>query len=381
MGISQQIEAVYQRALVLRQRATTTPIDPELISAALKELYFVLEELQTADEDIQRQNTKLLAAQQQLEIERQRYRALFELAPDGYLVTDRQGIIHHANQAAADLLAVPQASLMHKPLVVFVEPDDRTQLLAQLTQVQSFETWDMQVSRRHQPPLTVAAAITVIGDAADQNNAMLWSLRDITRQKQAEATIHHQAFYDALTRLPNRTLFDNRLPIALTDAVRHQEQLAVIFLDLDRFKQVNDALGHHLGDRVMQLVGQRLHDCLREQDTIARWGGDEFTLVLPSVESPEAVAQTCDRLMASLETPFTLEGYTLWVSLSFGIAMFPQDSDDPDTLVHYADLALHQAKSRDCGYWFYQPAIALTGTRDRHHTKLEQDPRPSDSLS
>ena len=130
MGISQQIEAVYQRALLLRERATALPIQPALLDDALRELYFVLEELQATDLELQQQNQSLLEAQQQLDLERQRYRTLFELAPDGYLVTDRQGKIFHANQAAATLLAVPQANLVDKPLIVFVDPADRPQFLA-----------------------------------------------------------------------------------------------------------------------------------------------------------------------------------------------------------------------------------------------------------
>lgn len=127
MSISQQIEAVYQRALLLRQQATTSPVEPTLLDEALRELYFVLEELQAADSDRQVQNQRLLDTQQQLDSERQRYRTLFELAPDGYLVTDCHGKIHQANLAAAALLAVPLAHLVNKPLMVFVEPADRPQ--------------------------------------------------------------------------------------------------------------------------------------------------------------------------------------------------------------------------------------------------------------
>jgi diguanylate cyclase (GGDEF)-like protein len=198
----------------------------------------------------------------------------------------------------------------------------------------------------------------------------LWLLRDITQQKQAAAIIHHQAFYDALTELPNRALFDDRLPQSLGHARRRQDQLAVVFLDLDRFKLINDTLGHGLGDAVLREVSQRLQGCLRSQDTFARWGGDEFTLILHPVESAESVAHTCDRLIASLEPPMVINGHTLQVSVSFGIALFPQDSDDPETLVRYADLALYQAKTQDCGYWFYNAGITLHGRGDRHRTQL-----------
>jgi PAS domain S-box-containing protein len=186
MGISQQIEAVYQRALLLRQHATTAPVQPALIDAALRELYFVLEELQATDSELQEQNQRLLDAQQQLEIERQRYRALFELAPDGYLVTDRQGKIRHANQAAAALFAVPQANLVDKPLVVLVEPDDRPQILAQLVHPDGRRDLEIRVSRRGQLAVPVAIATTAIADGRGEGLAILWSLRDISQRKYME---------------------------------------------------------------------------------------------------------------------------------------------------------------------------------------------------
>lgn len=373
MGISQQIEAVYQRALLLRKRVTTAPIQPDLVNEALRELYFVLEELQATDDELQQQNQNLLDAQQQIEVERQRYRTLFELAPDGYLVTDQRGLIHHANRAAATLFGVDPAYLIHKPLLVMVEPDDRAKISARLAQGQNPQTCDLELARRDLPPLSVAATTAIISDTEGKGGAILWSLRDISQRKQAEALIHHQAFYDALTGLPNRVLFDDRLPQALALAHRQQGQLAVVFLDLDQFKIVNDRLGHRVGDGVLQEIGKRLQNCLRSQDTVARWGGDEFTLLLTSVESPEAVALTCDRIIAGLEPPFTIGGHTLRVSLSFGVALFPQDSDDPETLLRYADMALYRAKTQTCGYWFYNTDIELEGSRDRHRTQIDGD--------
>lgn len=192
----------------------------------------------------------------------------------------------------------------------------------------------------------------------------------MTQQRQAAAVIHRQVFYDALTGLPNRALFDDRLPQDLNRACRRQDQLAVVFSDLDRFKLINDTLGHRLGDAVLQEVATRLKGCLRSQDTIARWGGDEFTLILHPVESAAAVAQTCERILASLKPPLVINGHYLQVSLSFGITLFPRDSDDPETLVRYADIALYQAKTQDCGYRFYNVDIDLQGQGDRLRTRL-----------
>lgn len=379
MDLSPQIEAVYQRVTHLRQQATETWLQPpEIVDHAFGELYGVLEELGTAQEELHRQNQALISMHQALQQERQRYQDLFNLAPDGYLVLDRQGVIQSANQAMATLLKVPQAGLQNKPLAPFVAPDDRPVFFRKLQQLGDLtaagqplpQDWQVQLCPRHSPALVVSITLAAMPTADGKVGSWLWLLRDITQQKQTEALIHRQAFYDALTGLPNRALFDDRLPQVLARARRYQEQLAVLFLDLDRFKLINDTLGHSLGDAVLRVVGERLQSCLRSQDTLARWGGDEFTLILHPVESAAAVAQACDRIVASLVPPVEISGHRLQISLSFGIALFPQDSDDPATLLRYADIALYQAKTQDCSYRFYNSAIELQGGGDRLRTQL-----------
>ncbi|MGB3311804.1 MAG: ATP-binding protein [Nodosilinea sp.] len=184
MGISQQIEAVYQRALLLHDRATTSPAEPALLDEALRELYFVLEELQATDSDLQMQNQRLLDTQQQLDLERQRYRTLFELAPDGYLVTDSQGKIHRANLAAAALFAVPLVNLINKPLIVFVDPGDRQQFQTRLANPESMHHWDMMITQRHASAKAVAIATATINGTRGQSAAILWSLRDNDQHSQ-----------------------------------------------------------------------------------------------------------------------------------------------------------------------------------------------------
>ncbi len=379
MDLSPQIKAVYQRVTHLRQRATEAWLQPpEIVDEAFGELYGVLEELSTAQEELRRQNQALLGMQQTLKQEQQRYQDLFNLAPDGYMVLDRQGVIQSANQAMVTLLKVPQGTLRNKPLSPFVTPGDRPKFFRKLQQLSDLtaagqplpQDWQVQLCPRHSPAMVVSITLSAMPTTDGTVVSWLWLLRDVTQQRQAAAVIHRQAFYDALTGLPNRALFDDRLPQALDRARRRQDQLAVVFLDLDRFKLINDSLGHSLGDAVLQEVAARLKGCLRSQDTIARWGGDEFTLILHPVESAAAVVQTCDRILASLKPPLAINGHQLQVSLSFGIALFPQDSDDPATLVRHADIALYQAKTQDCGYWFYNANIDLQCRGDRPRTQL-----------
>ncbi len=171
-------------------------------------------------------------------------------------------------------------------------------------------------------------------------------------------SLEHQAFYDSLTDLPNRPLFNEQLNTALANAKRYQYLMAVLFLDLDRFKTINDTLGHTFGDRLLQNFAQRLNSCLREGDTLARWGGDEFTLLLPHIINREDASNISQRIIASLEHPFKLEAQELHINTSIGIALYPQDGEDAETLLRNADAALYRAKNYGRhNYQFYRPTM------------------------
>jgi len=198
MNLSQQIEAVYRRALALRDRATERPIAPELLETALKELYFVLEELHAADEELHQQNLALAASRFAVEAERQRYQTLFELAPDGYLVTDKQGKIHHANQAAARLFAVPPDSLEGKPLLVLIDQGDRAEFQQRLLTPRPTEPWEITLTARQVEPVTLAITTNYLKDSRSRSTTILWSLRDITYRRRMEQVL--QAAYNDLER-------------------------------------------------------------------------------------------------------------------------------------------------------------------------------------
>ncbi|TVQ08246.1 MAG: PAS domain S-box protein [Leptolyngbya sp. DLM2.Bin27] len=242
MGISQQIEAVYQRALLLRQQATTSPVEPALLDEALRELYFVLEELQTTDSDLQAQNHRLLDTQQQLDLERQRYRTLFELAPDAYLVTDCQGKIHQVNLTAAALFGVPQANLVNKPLIVFVEPADRQQFQTRLAHPEGLHEWEMTIIQRQAAAKTVAIAAATIHGARGQKSAILWSLRDIDLHKQAVQALHTTQS-DLEHQIEARTA-------ELTEAHAHLERSQ----RLDSLGTLASGLAHDLRNAIGPLV-------------------------------------------------------------------------------------------------------------------------------
>jgi diguanylate cyclase (GGDEF)-like protein len=197
--------------------------------------------------------------------------------------------------------------------------------------------------------LTIAAvALTVIFAA------LIGYQRRIERQA---AENQHQALHDGLTSLPNRALLHDRIGQAIRHADRELVPAALAMLDLDRFKEVNDTLGHHYGDRLLVQVGRRLQGVLREVDTVARLGGDEFAVLLPRIGTADSAAIVARKLQAALENPFVVDGLSLDVEASIGLAMYPDHGEDPDELLQHADIAMYVAKETHTGFVLFDPKL------------------------
>lgn len=187
---------------------------------------------------------------------------------------------------------------------------------------------------------------------------LITAIQDVTARRRAEETIRHQANYDALTGLPNRPLFYDRLRQALRRAARDRTCMALLFIDLNRFKWVNDTLGHQTGDVLLREAAQRMAACVRGSETIARIGGDEFTVILSELGDRAEAESVARRLLDSLGEPFHIAGQTLYVSASIGVTFAPEQGTDPEQLVKNADVAMYQAKRQGTGNWtFYDPAM------------------------
>ncbi|MEW6115273.1 MAG: EAL domain-containing protein [Nitrospirota bacterium] len=183
---------------------------------------------------------------------------------------------------------------------------------------------------------------------------------DITERKKVEESIKHQAFHDLLTGLPNRVLFMECLTRALEQAQLSRQSLALLFLDLDRFKNINDSLGHSAGDQLLKDIASRLRGCMRDTDIVARVGGDEFIILLPNIAHIEEAARTAEKILLLFNKPYIIDGHELYVSTSIGISTYPYDSEYAETLLKNADIAMYHAKEQGRNtYQFYNPVIDI----------------------
>lgn len=274
--------------------------------------------------------------------------ATLESTADGILVVDTRGRITSYNNKFLEMWRISESRVTSGDdgqllELVLDQLEDPHGFLAKVRDLYSrpesesydvLEFKDGRVFERYSLPQRIG----------DEIVGRVWSFRDVTERRRAEERIEHQAYHDALTGLPNRLLVKDHLEIALASARRHGRSVAVLFLDLDDFKRVNDSLGHSVGDELLQAVAERLRVHVREDDTIGRLGGDEFTLVLPDVERGETAAQIAEKILELVSEPFELSGSRLDVTTSIGISLFPADGEDVETLLRSADTAMYRAK-------------------------------------
>jgi diguanylate cyclase (GGDEF)-like protein len=204
---------------------------------------------------------------------------------------------------------------------------------------------------------------------ADEPVTLIAVYKDLSMRRQQDNRLLFLSNHDVLTRLPNRLLFYKRLDQAIASAQREHRRFAVLFIDLDRFKNINDTFGHPTGDLLLQLVSDRLYECMRKTDLVARLGGDEFAILAESVPNMTAVIELAEQVMAALAQPFYIEGQELFVPASVGISLFPQDGDDANTLIQSADVAMYRAKGS--GKNNYQFFAADMNTASLEHMMLE----------
>ena len=287
-----------------------------------------------------------------------RMRSVLDNVSDGLATIDQAGIIDSGNPAVVKLFGYSEQELVGQQADILIATTHRS-------------AFDNYLQRRLQLDIPVSGAHETMGKRKNGSlfplefvvssmqvgarHLFIATLRDISERKAHTDALEYQALHDALTGLPNRSLFGDRLRQALLAARRNQKMFGVLLLDLDRFKDINDALGHDRGDSLLQEVTARLRGVLRATDTIARLGGDEFAVLTPDAKHPEDVLGTARKILASLEGPFAIADQMVETGASIGIAMYPVHGDDPSTLLRRADVAMYVAKRSGGGYALYQP--------------------------
>lgn len=273
---------------------------------------------------------------------------VFESLDEGIMVTDRNQTIVYVNEAFTRLTGYASADVAGKtPRILSSGRHSAAFYQAMWEQINRTGSWRGEIWNRKKNGDIYAEelSITRVEDSEGRTTHYVGIFKDITLRKELEATIRHQARHDALTGLPNRILLQERLQEAMAEVERSRGKLAILYVDIDRFKRVNDNLGHHVGDKLLVQAADRIRRTLSEHITIARIGGDELLLLLPSVAGREECAAIATRILGLIEKPFYIEGHELFVTCSIGISLYPEHGVRGDELVKHADRALYEAKS------------------------------------
>jgi len=332
-----------EKALVQSTTPTVVTTSPEAL----------LHELQVHQIELQMQNKVLQQAQIRLEAARDRYESLFNFAPVAYLSLSRHGIVVEANLAAGRLLGRTLANLIRKPFEDFiaeVEHDHWRDHFSATWKGPSSQTQDLELQLKGPDGSSFPAQLQCMAvDGPNLTRTLRLALFDITERSRVEAEVQRQAHYDALTHLPNRRLLQDRLEHALASTARTGLHGAILFLDLDTFKTLNDRCGHDAGDRLLVEVAQRLKSGLREGDTVARIGGDEFVMILENLSTDAQAAavlakQIGEKLREAIAHRLDTDGAHFQCSASIGVRLF-EAGESVDDLFKQADLAMYQAKA------------------------------------
>jgi len=297
--------------------------------------------LVAADQKVQEKTQKLSEALRE-------HQDLMEGIPDIVYVIDGRGKLLKWNSRLEAVTGLRAEALYQKSALTLI-PSDNRQAVAKafrrylIGKQRQFEIETLLVNKEGQAIPYCWSGVPLKGPD-DRIVGIIGTGRDITERKRAEERLNYMAHYDALTELPNRTLFYDQLRRTLAHATRYNEMAAVFFVDLDRFKTINDTMGHDLGDRLLKLIASRLTHNMRATDTVARLGGDEFVVVAGGFKRVEDFVVLAQKLLGLISQPLTLDDYEFFVTPSIGISVFPNDASDPEALLKHADTAMYRAK-------------------------------------
>jgi diguanylate cyclase (GGDEF)-like protein/PAS domain S-box-containing protein len=301
---------------------------------------------------------------------------VFENTIEGIAITDVHGIIQMVNPAFTAITGyTPKEAIGRSPRVLKSEHHDQLFYKDMWDSLIGTGSWKGEIWNRRKNGETYPEWLTISAIKNDHGDTTHYIsiFNDITEHMQREEHIKHLAYHDALTGLPNKFLFGDRLNLAITHAQYHKHMLAVMVLDVDRFKRINDTLGHAIGDMVIQIVADRLSRCIEEGDTLSRLGGDEFMFILEEIKGIQDVTKIIHKIFDTLSYPLHVQEHELHITGSIGISMYPSDGKDLDTLVKNADTAMYRAK--ELGKNNYQMYTPTMNEKAIVHLTMENDLR------
>ena len=285
------------------------------------------------------------------------------------IITDKNGIIEYVNEKFCRVTGYEATETINRPINILRPNSEEFKHQACILDTQYLfkqDNWEgeMLCSKKDKSEFWNAVTISAVFDNHDNISNYVLSAVDVTALKKANQQMEHLALFDALTGLANRRLFIDRLHNSVLNARRHKKITALLFLDLDQFKRINDTLGHQAGDKLLLTIADRLKTCVRPQDTVARLGGDEFTILLNDITDIESIPSIAKQILTKLKEPIKLGKHEIIVSTSIGITLSPNDSINSDTLMKNADLALYMAKEngRD-GYHFFTESLNIRANK------------------
>jgi len=316
--------------------------------------------LQDMRNQIHQQAEERRQVERQRQISEERFRSLAESAPDGIVSADGDGLIVIWNPAAKAIFGFDAEDMIGKPLSELLDVQG-TQVLAafiarvvRTTDAGTPVSGPCEVSAKHKNESWIEVEMSLSSWVSSEGVFVTAYFRDLSQRRETEEQIRFLAHHDSLTKLPNRTLFRDRLHQALAISRRTRSKVALMLLDLDNFKVINDSLGHGIGDGLLKEVAARLVAQERETDTVARLGGDEFALILPQIRRADDAIMIAERIIDRIAAPYEIEGNAMHVGTSIGITIFPEDGTDADTMIGNADMAMYQAKAEGKNtYRFY----------------------------
>lgn len=295
-------------------------------------------------------------------------RNILDNAPIGMAVVSLDGRFGLVNRSLCEIVGYEKEELEKLTFQELTHPDDLEANLANVQRLLDGSVTSYHMEKRYirkdRQIVWTQLTSSVIRDTAGAPLYLIAQIENITDRRRSREQIHQLAYYDVLTSLPNRRLLKDRLKQALAQAKRYKRSLAIMFLDLDNFKQVNDTLGHDIGDELLKVVAGRLHDCVRGIDTVCRQGGDEFIVVLSEISHPEDAAIVANKIISAINEPVSLQDTVLHITASIGIAIYPVNgTDDSKELMKNADIAMYEAKKDGRNrFMFYQSSQAGIGT-------------------